>query len=105
MPATAKRSSPSGPEVTRKYTATVTVGALAAATVTVPAAVTVTGVRVNDTVMVTPHPGTVVPAGCACCMARVTAANTVEMHWVNPTAAPIAAGDLNLDFTVNRFNA
>lgn len=101
---TVGRSSPSGPELARKITVASFDPASVAANTAVEQSVTVTGVRTTDTILAV-APGAALTAGLSLAQARVTAANTVALTFVNSTGSAIDNAAVDLTFTVGRFTS
>lgn len=72
-----------------------------AANTTAEEAVTVTGVDADDIIIAVTKP--TLTAGVAPVHARVSAANTVQVTWVNATAGAVDPGSETYTFTVLKF--
>lgn len=96
-----RRGSPSGPVATEKTTVSIEHGDATAAAVTV-ATGTISGLRTTDEVVV--NPPSTLPATLAVGAPYVSAANTISVPLVNPTAGAITAGTNTWDVTILRFS-
>lgn len=90
-----ERQSPSGPAVS-KYLGSVTFagGNAGAANVTEVAAIPLVGLRTTDDVQV--YAAAALPAGAGLLNARCDVADQLTVAFVNPTAAPVALGNVTL---------
>jgi hypothetical protein len=101
MPSNKKRSSPSGPVTTEKVEATIA-DTLIATITTAEVSVTVAGLKTTDVVNVSCT--TALPAGLGLAGARVSAANTLTLAFVNPTAGGIQTTALVFNVNVARYS-
>lgn len=96
------RSSPSGPTISEKITATFNLAAGGGANTCVTVTATVTGVRTTDTVTVN------VPAGLSDSVmvvgANVPSDDVVAVRVANPTAVGVTLTTADLDLTIGKFS-
>jgi hypothetical protein len=97
------RTSPSGPTSNVKHTVTFAGGNAAADGVTVVTPVPLVGARTTDVVRA--HLTAALPAGAGLLGARISAADVLDVSFVNPTAAIIALGNVTLTIELERYNA
>ena len=104
MPNRSGRQSPSGPRVqTQLPSVTFAAGAAGAAAITSVAAIPCVGLLTTDDVNV--YQTAALAAGTAIVGARCAVADQLTVDFVNPTAAPVAMGDVTLRVVRSRFTS
>lgn len=97
-----ERQSPSGPAVSKQLAnVTFAGGAAGAAAVHIVAAIPCTGLRTTDNVSV--FLTAPLAAGAGLLNASCAVADQLTVHFINPTAAPIALGDVTLRVVRSRY--